>query len=86
MEDYARRVAAWEDTEGQPIEEHVQHCSPCYREFLDIRERLRKESPPSEVRMSWFRRRRISKTLDRLEALMMSVTEEVRRGRAGRRA
>jgi len=41
IEDYARRLAAWENMTGQPIQDHVQYCSPCYREFLETREKLR---------------------------------------------
>jgi hypothetical protein len=82
LEGYAQRVAAWEKLDGDPIEVHVQHCSPCYREFLDTRERLRAETPAAPAKkMSWFRRRRLGKTLDQLEGVMKSVDDEVRKKR-----
>ena len=82
IDEYAGRVAAWEDTTGQPDEEHIQHCSPCYREFLDAREKLRAEEgqPKPGKRMSGFKQRRFGRDLDKLEEVMNSVRRELRRG------
>jgi hypothetical protein len=48
----ANRAAAFDGLAGDTAWEHVTHCSPCYQEFLDVREALRRESregtPPSE--------------------------------------
>jgi hypothetical protein len=82
IEAYARRVAAWEETKEHPVEQHVHRCSPCYREFLDTRERLRAETPPTPAkRMPWLRRRRMGKTLDQLENVMVSAANDVRKKR-----
>lgn len=40
--DLAQRAAAVERLENDGAWAHVTHCSPCYREFLDARERLRR--------------------------------------------
>jgi hypothetical protein len=47
LEDLARRAAEQGTLEGDEHWEHVTHCSPCYREFLDAREQLR-EGPKQE--------------------------------------
>jgi hypothetical protein len=43
LHDLARRAAAIGNLEGDEQWEHVTHCSPCYREYLDAREQLRKK-------------------------------------------
>jgi hypothetical protein len=40
----AKRAAAFDGLVNDAAWEHVTHCSPCYQEFLDIREALRRES------------------------------------------
>jgi len=40
--DLARRAAEIGALEGDQGWEHVTHCSPCYKEFLEARDRLRK--------------------------------------------
>ena len=80
IEAYARLVAARQSTNGDPTEKHVHQCSPCYREFLETRRRLRDAGPEEPAKkMSWFRRRQLGKTLDQLEEVMKSVAQEVRR-------
>jgi len=37
----AERATSDASLEGDAVWEHVKRCSPCYREFLAIRERLR---------------------------------------------
>jgi hypothetical protein len=39
--DLARRAAALATLEGDPGWEHVTHCSPCYKEFLEARDQSR---------------------------------------------
>jgi len=39
--DLARRAADLKTLEGDEQWEHVTHCSPCYKEFLEARERAR---------------------------------------------
>jgi hypothetical protein len=84
---YARRVAAGEETEREPDYEHITHCSPCYREFLDTRDRLRGEEGQAKPgkRMSWFTRRRLGRNLDKLENVMESAAREVLKMRETRR-
>jgi hypothetical protein len=77
IEAYARRVFAQQETKGLPIEDHVQHCSPCYREFLDIRKQQKADAPPPAT-MSWFRRWRLRKTLNKLESAMESAARGAR--------
>jgi hypothetical protein len=65
---------------ARTIFEHITHCSPCYREFLEAREGLRaEEAAKPETRMSWFRQRRLGKSLDKLEKVVKSAAQEVRR-------
>ena len=73
IEAYARRVFTEQETKGLPIEEHVQHRSPCYREFFTIRKQQKADArrPPSWI--PWFRKKRLRKTLDKLEAAMESA-------------
>ena len=40
--DLARRAAEQGTLEGDAAWEHVTHCSPCYKEYLEARDRLRK--------------------------------------------
>ena len=42
LSDLARRAAELGTLEGDEGWEHVTHCSPCYKEYLEARERLRK--------------------------------------------
>jgi len=37
----AKRAASFSKLEGDPEWEHTTHCSPCYKEFLEVRDRLR---------------------------------------------
>jgi hypothetical protein len=39
----AKRATAFDGFVNDSDWEHVTHCSPCYQEFLDVREALRKE-------------------------------------------
>jgi hypothetical protein len=44
VENLAKRASDLrDDIEAEPDYEHVTHCSPCDREFLDAREKLRAE-------------------------------------------
>ena len=40
--DLARRAAELGTLEGDEGWEHVTHCSPCYREYLEARDQLRR--------------------------------------------
>jgi hypothetical protein len=40
--DLAKRAKELGTLEGDECWEHVTHCSPCYREYLDARDQLRK--------------------------------------------
>lgn len=40
--DLARRAVEQGTLEGEEQWEHVTHCSPCYKEYLEARDRLRK--------------------------------------------
>ena len=40
--DLARRAAELGTLEGDAGWEHVTHCSPCYKEYLEARDQLRK--------------------------------------------
>jgi hypothetical protein len=76
--EYARRAAAWDKIEGEPDYEHIIHCSPCYREFLDAREQIRAEEVAKPARrMSWFKQRRLGRSLDRVEQIMESAAQEL---------
>jgi hypothetical protein len=48
----AKRAAAFDGFVNDSNWEHVTHCSPCYQEFLDVREALRGElrqgTPPAQ--------------------------------------
>ena len=39
--DLARRAAELGTLEGDEQWEHVTHCSPCYKEYLEARDQLR---------------------------------------------
>jgi hypothetical protein len=41
LTDLARRAAALDTLEGDPSWDHVTHCSPCYKEFLEARDQFR---------------------------------------------
>jgi hypothetical protein len=41
VRDYAERVANWESVEEEVAYRHITHCSPCYREFLNVGEEVR---------------------------------------------
>lgn len=40
LSELARRAGDDESLDGDETWEHVKHCSPCYREFLAIREKI----------------------------------------------
>jgi hypothetical protein len=40
--DLAKRAAELGTLEGDKGWDHVTHCSPCYKEFLEARDRIRK--------------------------------------------
>ncbi len=42
LADLARRAAELGTLEGDEGWEHVTHCSPCYKEYLEARDHLRK--------------------------------------------
>jgi len=42
LSDLARRAAELGTLEGDAGWEHVTHCSPCYKEYLEARDLLRK--------------------------------------------
>jgi hypothetical protein len=44
LADLARLAAEQGTLEGDPQWEHVTHCSPCYKEYLEARDRLRKSA------------------------------------------
>jgi hypothetical protein len=85
VRDYAERVANWESVEEEAAYRHITHCSPCYREFLDMGEALRasREREPAK-RIPWGVRRGMRRTLDEFESLMKSARDEVARSVASR--
>ena len=42
VDDLARRAAKVGTLKGDAAWEHVTHCSPCYKEYLEARDRLRR--------------------------------------------
>jgi len=85
VRDYAERVANWESVEEEVAYHHITHCSPCYREFLDMGEKIRasRDQKPAK-RIPWSFRRSMSRTLDQLEDVMKSARDEVARDVASR--
>lgn len=70
----AGRVGDHTNLDGDKDYDHVMHCSPCYRDFLGAREKIResKQDPPP-VRLSWRKERHLAKTLDQLDLVLKSL-------------
>jgi hypothetical protein len=80
VENLAKRASGFHDIQTEPDYQHVMHCSPCYREFLDSTEDLRRPRTLEDPEpMSRREQKRLSRTLDQLEAVMKSVAQPVRR-------
>jgi hypothetical protein len=47
--DLARRAAELGTLEGDEGWEHVTHCSPCYKEYLEVRDEIRKQKDSGEL-------------------------------------
>jgi hypothetical protein len=86
IRDYAERVANWESVEEDVAYRHITHCSPCYREFLEVGDELRASRAHKPVkRISWGVRRDMSRTLNQLESVIKSTRDEIARVIASRR-
>jgi len=85
IRDYAERVANWESVENEVAYRHITHCSPCYREFLDAGEAVRRSQQRKPAKpIPWGVKRSMRRTLDQLESLMTSTRDEVARAVASR--
>ena len=58
--------------ESNPYYEHIMHCSPCYAEFLGVRERVAPPRDPS-YRMPRWNDKKLAKMMDLLEVPMREV-------------
>ena len=85
VENVAKGAAQFrEQLEEEHGYEHIMHCSPCYREFLDAREALRAMSPEKPSPMPRRVEKRLGRTLERFEKIMKSAREELARNAARR--
>jgi hypothetical protein len=75
---FAKRVANFDDVKEDAEYRHITHCSPCYAEFLDARERLRASEEVSGGPTERFPRRaekRIGRALEQFERILESLSK-----------
>jgi hypothetical protein len=74
--EYANRASDFEDKlEQEDRYQHIMHCSPCYAEFLKVRQERQALSPPAKP-LPRRVEKRIRKTLHQLEDVMKSVVAD----------
>jgi hypothetical protein len=80
VENLAKFTGETEELEKRDDYQHVLHCSPCYKEYLDAREELRSMEAEEERPVPKRVQKEIARRLDGIERIMKSAERELRRG------